>query len=58
MMLAKNESALVNLKAWRSAAVIADYAGSTGLQGAEVAILSRIRNAFRHKRILDGFFEF
>jgi ubiquinone/menaquinone biosynthesis C-methylase UbiE len=52
-MLSKNESALVNLKAWRSAAVVADYAGSTDLQCAEVAILSRIRNAFRHKRILD-----
>ena len=53
MKMIKKESALINLKAWRSAAVVADYAGSTGLQPAEIAILSRIRDAFRHKRILD-----
>ena len=52
-MLSKTQSALVNLEAYRSAAVVADYTGSTGLQRAEIEILSRMRNAFRHKRILD-----
>lgn len=47
------DTALVNRQSFRDDAIVACYAGSTGLQRAEIAILSRIRNAFRHKRILD-----
>jgi ubiquinone/menaquinone biosynthesis C-methylase UbiE len=53
MTLLKQESSQVNVEAYRSAAVVAEYAGSSGLQNPEIVVLSRIRNAFQDKRILD-----
>jgi SAM-dependent methyltransferase len=52
-MFSKKDSAQINLAAFRSEAVVASYAASTGLQGGEIAILSRIGTEFRDKRILD-----
>ena len=51
--MAKKDSASVNRETFRDEAIVEAYAEYGGLQAAEIAILSRIRNQFRHKRILD-----
>ena len=54
VMISSNQDiALLNLKTFRDEAVVRHYVRSTGLQGAEIGILSRIQSTFRHKRILD-----
>jgi len=53
MISSNQDIALLNLKTFRDEAVVRHYVRSTGLQGAEIGILSRIQSTFRHKRILD-----
>ena len=52
-MLSRQDIAQVNFATYRSDDVVKCYAGSMGMHAGEIAILSRIQNRFRHKRILD-----